>query len=431
MSEQKFEDLFSRESLREYLREKAFVRPTPVQVKLPQSFREKDLCVMAPTGSGKTLSYLLPLFDWLKSIEEVEGPVKDKGRPRAVVLAPTRELTTQITQVAKELGHHLKLRVRQIEGHKATKSARDSYASPFDILITAPGRALKDHKQKRLKLDDVRVVVLDEADQMLDTSFVNDLRPLIETITRESGTSHDVRMHLLTATAGPSFDKLRDDVFARSFESSVVESPHHLSVKLETFNIYLSFKEKEAMLETFLKREAKGPGVIFVNTKKTAQDLEKLLKESSVQVELITLHGEMEPMERREAHRRFNKGGAVLLATDIAARGLDQAELQWVLNFDLPFDPIYYIHRCGRVGRQGRAGLIYNFVTSKDLELIENINIAIERQTALDLRPLKAGPLKRSGPGSKKASGKRGSESKLKNRKVVTKKSTPRYKKKK
>jgi superfamily II DNA/RNA helicase len=439
---QSFVEIFEREAIRSFLREKAFERPTPVQTQVPGPFREVDLCVLAPTGSGKTLSYLLPMMDWVKTLEERDGLSQEKAKPRAIIFAPTRELTTQITQVAKELAHHTKLRVRQVEGHTATKSAREAYVRPIDILITAPGRALKDIRSGKLSLEALEVIVFDEADQMLDTSFMSDLKPLMELVEK---TRPESRVHLFSATMGPSFDKLREQVFSRKFRELRVESAHHLSVKLETFNIYVTAKEKRPMLETFLKREAKGPGVIFVNTKKNVQEIETFLKESSLNLQLVVLHGEMDPKERREAHRSFKEGGSLLLATDIAARGLDQAELQWVLNYDLPFDPVYYVHRCGRVGRQGRTGLVYNFVSVQDLELIEKINEAIERQTALDLRPLKAGPLKRRPASSKKVvpeSTRTSKYSKKKKhgpkvvsspekRKMVKKKGTPRYKKKK
>lgn len=426
-----FEELFDRAPLHDFLQEKGITRPTPVQKAVPPLFRTHNLSVLAPTGSGKTLSYLLPLFDWLKSYEQEGSPRSDKGAPQAVILSPTRELSQQIVDAARELAHHLKLRVRGLASGQETKKDRELFQSAFEILVASPSRLAKAIEQKRVRFGHLKVLIFDEADQLLDPSFAKELKLIMAAIDEQP----EVKVHLFSATLAEGMVKRRDELMERAFKSLVVDQPHHLSVKLETFNIYLSLKEKMPMLETFLKREAKGPGIIFVNNKKVVDQICAHFKEINTATPLVALHGEISQKERREAHRQFKAQKAHLVCTDIAARGIDHPELKWVLNFDLPFDPVYYIHRSGRVGRQDKTGLVYNFVTSADLPLIEKINQAIEKQTALELKPLKSGPLKARRPAAAKktAPAQKGRkavrELATDGRKVVKKKRTPRYKK--
>jgi superfamily II DNA/RNA helicase len=424
-----FDQLFKRQALLDYLQEKGIERATPVQIKVSKVFSLHPLSVLAPTGSGKTLSFLLPLFDQLKLIEEQEGAARDRGAPRALILTPTRELSKQVSDAAKELGHHLKLRVRHLGD--GAKGEGQMFAQPFDVLVAGPGRVTKALKSQKLKLDDVRYVIFDEADQMLDVTFKEDIQLILEKINQERA-----KVHLFSATANPQFNDRRSELFQWDFQELKVDDPHHLSVKVETFNIYVSPKEKMQMLVTFLNREAKGLGVIFVNNKKHVDEICTELSDKKLRLPLVALHGEIDHKTRRQAHKLFKEQSAILVCTDIAARGIDHPDLQWVLNYDLPFDPVYYVHRSGRVGRLGKTGLVYNFVTVDDLPLVAKINEAITAQTAMDLKPLKTGPLK---PRVKSAVSKAPAKAERKSnkfdreppkgRKIVKKKKTPRYKK--
>lgn len=402
MANPKLKDLFLDPTFHAYFTEKKITDATPVQAKVVPVFTEKDLSVVAPTGSGKTLSYALPLMKALKEIEQHKGMNLENAAPRAVILTPTRELSRQVYQVFKELSHHIKTKVRLMVQGEGARKEEVLLEQPMDLLVCNPGRLKMKLDQGLIKLSDIRYVILDEADQMLDMGFEKDLKIIFEGLSKEL----PPRVHLFTATKPVNFEEKRGLLFeGRHFHEMILSGAHQLSAKVETFNIYLSPKEKTRMMESFLLKEAKGKGVIFVNDKNNAQQLHKTLRETCPKIHLILLHGEMTPQERRSSHHLFQKKGGVLIATDIAARGIDLPELLWVVNYDLPFDPVYYIHRSGRVGRLGKVGYVYNFVTSYDVKLIQKINEAIQSQTAIKLGMLKA-PKGQTAAGTKPLSAK-------------------------
>lgn len=395
----KLQDFYNDPAFLQFFTEKKISEATPVQAKVAPLFHEKDLSVVAPTGSGKTLSYALPLMKALKEIEQHKGMTLENAAPRAVILTPTRELSRQVYQVFKELSHHVKAKVRLMVQGEGVRKEEVLLEQPMDLLVCNPGRLKLKLDKGLISLKDIRYVILDEADQMLDMGFEKDLKLIFEQLSTEL----PPRIHLFTATKPLNFEEKRGNLFeGRYFTDLILSGTHQLSAKVETFNIYLSPKEKTRMMESFLTKEAKGKGVIFVNDKKNAETLHKTLRDTCPKIHLILLHGEMTPQERRSAHHMFQKKGGVLIATDIAARGIDLPELLWVVNYDLPFDPIYYIHRSGRVGRLGKIGYVYNFVTSYDVKLIQKINEAIQGQTAIKLGMLKA-PKVNSGGGEKDA----------------------------
>ncbi len=399
MARDQFQTLFTRPAILSYLTEHNLTEPTPVQKQVPAHFAKLDLSVLAPTGSGKTLSYLLPLFDHLKTREESVGPHKEAAAPLAVILSPTRELSKQITDVCKGLAHHVKIRVRQLAFSSQSRQENSTLNGAFEVLVASPSKLNQYLSQGKIQLKHLQYLILDEADQMLDMGFSKDLQKLCSSLDEEN----PPRVHLFSATAPLDFAEKRDLIFQRVFKTIAIERSHHLSAKVETYNIYLSVKEKRAMLETFLQKEAKGAGVIFVNDKAEAESVYLELKDKIKKPELVLLHGQMTAQERKKSHQTFKEKKAVLIATDIVARGIDLPELAWVLNYDLPWDPVYYIHRSGRVGRRGGTGLVYNFVTTGDLAIIEKINKAIQGQTALELKPLKLGALKSAETAKKKA----------------------------
>lgn len=387
MATPKLKDFFQDPSFLAFFAEKKISEATPVQAKVAPVFAEKDLSVVAPTGSGKTYSYALPLMKALKEMEQHKGINLEKAAPRAVILTPTRELSRQVYQVFKELSHHIKAKVRLMVQGEGARKEEVLLEQPMDLLVCNPGRLKLKLDKGLINLNEIRYVILDEADQMLDMGFEKDLKAIFEKLNQEL----PPRIHLFTATKPQNFEEKRTQLFeGRQFSDLILSGAHQLSAKVETFNIYLSPKEKTRMMESFLTKEAKGKGVIFVNDKNNAQQLHQTLRETCPKTHLILLHGEMTPQERRSAHHLFQKKGGVLIATDIAARGIDLPELLWVVNYDLPFDPVYYIHRSGRVGRLGKVGYVYNFVTSYDVKLIQKINEAIQSQTAIKLGMLKA-----------------------------------------
>lgn len=377
-----FQKLFSSTLIHNYLEEVNFTKPTDVQAKIiPDFIGGKSLDIVAPTGSGKTLSYLLPVAEILKDDEEVNSKEIKKGAPRAVILSPTRELSNQIYDVMKGISHHAKLRIRHmvggVEGSKTSVIGRQF----VDVIVSTPGRLSSAIKKKEIDLKNVKYLVIDEADQLLEMGFQKDLENIYKSMDKDL-----VHIALFSATRPEAFTEWRGKIFGEHlFHFVDIKGLNKLHTHIRSFNVYLSEKERPQMLQTFIKDQIKGKGIIFVNQQETVKELHEKLSKAFPQTVFYTLHGEMEPKERRKVFELFTTKKSILIATDIVARGMDVEDLRWVLNYDLPFEAVYYVHRAGRVGRSGKEGEVYNFVTPRDMKIVGRINLAIRNQSALKL----------------------------------------------
>lgn len=379
-----FAKLFERVDLKAFLKENSLKTPTEVQKKtIPLFLQGKDLFVLAPTGTGKTYAFALPLFSLLKD-DEKKGDIRErkKGCPRAVVLAPTRELAQQLFKVFKEISHHAKLRVRLLVGGEAKDKERVLYSSEYEILISAPGKLAQLIREEKISLEDVKHLIMDEADQLLDMGFKKD----IETIYQDCG-QEELQVILFSATLSPKYEEFLSTVFGGvKFTRVELTGSNAVRPTIDTFNVYVTEKDKNEMCCTFLRKKAQGDGLIFVNKKENAEELFKFLKSEFREKTFHLLHGAMEAKDRKENYTELLEKGGILICTDIVARGLDLKGLAWVLNYELPFEAVYYIHRSGRTGRQGKHGIVFNLVTPRDEALIGRINEAIRNQTALKLK---------------------------------------------
>ncbi|MFG1498626.1 DEAD/DEAH box helicase [Halobacteriovorax sp. XZX-3] len=378
-----FVDIVDMDLFAGFLKENKLTKPTEVQAEaIPQFLEGHNLQVQAQTGSGKTLSYLLPLFQKLK---ETEADIKNQkaGSPRAIILLPIKELAMQVSDECKKISHHAKMRVRLALGGEKGKKVSTLKKQTFDILIGGPGRIKSMIEKKEIRLDELEYLIIDEADQLLDMGFMRELKAIRRHLTSS------YQACLVSATMADDFDMLKADFFSgMEFKSVSLVGSHGLSQTIETFNIALDYTEKNAMLDVFVKKEAKGSGIIFVNQKEKAVEVYNYMKQAKLHKNLYVSHGDITAKERSENFKKFKSTGGILITTDMAARGIDIKTLQWVLNYDLPFEAVYYIHRSGRVGRAGRAGSVYNFVTKKDQKLIGQINDAIKNQDTLKIDPI-------------------------------------------
>lgn len=367
---------------KKFLSEKGFEIPTEIQnVAIPEIKKGGSFEIFSPTGSGKTLAYLIPLSEELKNREK-NKEMKKKGQgPSIVILSPTRELAEQIAQDARSLSHHLKMKVRKIDGPKDWSAMSKSGC---DILVGVTGNIVAAIKKGNLSLSNAFALVIDEADQMLEGGFKKDLVEIKKQIKDESA-----QVILISATEGPLFSALRSEIFSNRIFKKIEVEINHLLPQIETFNIFVGAKEKLPMAKEFLKKEAKGQGVIFVNKKEEIEDIYNQLAQTFPNKKIFFIHGGMSPKERDHSYSSFLLEGEILVSSDIMARGIDLKKANWVLNFDLPFESIYYIHRSGRVGRGGKDGQVYNFVTPQDSEIISRINESIKNQTALKLSTIK------------------------------------------
>lgn len=413
-----------------FLKESKLKKPTEVQEKsIPHFLKNENLSVLAQTGTGKTLAYVLPLFQKLKLNDEDIPHDSQIGAPRGIVITPTRELNTQVFKVLKSVAHNCKLRIRDLVGGDKGKRSRRISEEAYDILVTSPGRLSSALERGEVKVDLLETLIFDEADQLLDMGFSKEVKKIVNFINKKlKGDGPQVALY--SATWPAQYQNFLSMTFEGvPFKEVVCQGGVQLKRNIETYNIYLGVNEKKRMLSEFLNLEGKGTGVVFFNRKedvlKQAEDIKKEFPSRKIH----TLHGGLSLNERKQAFKVFREKGGILLASDIAARGLDIEELKWVLNFDLPFEAVYYVHRCGRTGRAGKLGKVYNFVTPSDSKLMVRINEAILSQSSLALKTLE--PVKKKAPAKGRGTAKKAAPSaKKKHKKKVARKRTPRYKKK-
>ena len=279
-----------------------------------------------------------------------------------------------------------------------------------------------------IKLEQLQFLIADEADQLIAPSFLREFEKIGKILEK-----HQAKIALYSATEPTVLDELIAKVFPnRQFESVIVGGANMLQKGIDTFNIYVGTRQKVDVTELFIKKEASGSGIIFLNRKEDAVTLMDKLKEIFPAKKFTLLHGDMTQGERKKNFEKYRTTGGILIATDIAARGIDLQQLDWVLNYDLPFEAVYYVHRCGRVGRMGKDGRIYNLVSGKDGLIINRINKAIGEQTALKIKALEVPEIKAQQKAhiAKKKSKASAIPEKKKTRPQVKQKRTPRYKRK-
>ena len=349
---------------------------------IPEILDRKSVIVLSETGSGKTLSYALPIVSKIKQKEDKGVKNTMKGAPYALIVAPTRELASQIHGVIKSISHHLKIRVRDLTGGDTHAKMKSVAASSYEVLIATPSRVKSALQKGELNLNQLQFVVFDEADQLFDMGFKKDLDFMIEYFDMNIA-----QFAFITATLPVEVENYIMEKFPEvKFTRVATEVSHAPQARIETYNVKVTPAEKDMVVRMFLEKQAQGRGIIFTNQKNQAEDLFKYLSEKMPKLKLKLLHGDLEKKERESAIRSFvEKKAQILVATDVAARGIDIQDLVWVLNYGLPKTGIYYLHRCGRVARGGRKGIVYNLVASHDSKMIAQINEAIMNQKHLNL----------------------------------------------
>ena len=367
-----------------FFKEHGLKTATAIQKKvIPEILDRKSIIVLSETGSGKTLSYALPICSKLKTKEDEGTKNNMKGAPYALIVAPTRELATQIYGVFKSISHHTKLRVRDITGGDTHSKMKSTANSTYEILIATPARIKSALRHKELNLNQLQYVIFDEADQLFDMGFKKDLDTIIEYFDMNM-----TQFGFITATLPTEVEQFIIERFPEiKFQKISGNSDSHApQARVETYNVSVTPAEKNMVVKMFMEKQAQGRGIIFTNQKNQAEELFKYLSEKMPKLKMKLLHGDLEIKERESAIRQFVEGKAqVLVATDIAARGIDIKDLVWVVNYGLPKTAIYYLHRCGRIARGGRKGIIYNLVAAHDSKMIGQINEAIANQKHLNL----------------------------------------------
>ena len=365
-----FNDLGLAEPILRAISDAGYTTPTPIQTQaIPQVLTGGDLLAGAQTGTGKTAGFTLPILHILS-----QKPVADlgKGRPRCLMLTPTRELAAQIEESVKTYGKYLSLTSTVIFGGVNINTQMSRLRKPLDILVATPGRLLDLANQKAVDLSGVEILVLDEADRMLDMGFIRDIKKILAILPK-------ARQNLLfSATFSDEIKALADgllnnpgfvEVARRNTASELVEQTVHM--------ISQSFKRE--LVSHLVKHNDWQQVLVFTRTKHGANRLaEKLVKDG---IEAAAIHGNKSQGARTKALAQFKDGTVrVLVATDIAARGLDIDQLPQVINFELPNVPEDYVHRIGRTGRAGSSGAAVSLVDREELKLLKDIEKLIKRE---------------------------------------------------
>jgi ATP-dependent RNA helicase RhlE len=342
-----FDSLGLAESLRFALKAENYLTPTPIQVQaIPILIKGRDLLGVAETGTGKTAAFALPLLHrLLLNKSEPRTP----GAPRALILAPTRELAGQIGERVNAYGRHLALRAAVIFGGVSQGQQVKTLRAGVDVLIATPGRLLDLCAQRHVRLDKVSILVLDEADRMLDMGFIHDVRKIVGFCRKERQTL------LFSATMPPSIAKLAHDILRSPIRVDV--SPVKVTVeRIEQRVYFVGAKDKRAVLTDLLKGPTMGQAIVFTRTKRGADRVCRHLAQAGLAA--VALHGNKAQNARVRALDGFRSGKVrILVATDIAARGIDVPGISHVINFELPNEPESYVHRIGRTARAGAQGI--------------------------------------------------------------------------
>ena len=365
-----FNDLGLAEPILRAINDAGYTTPTPIQAQaIPQVLTGGDLLAGAQTGTGKTAGFTLPILHILS-----QKPVENlgKGRPRCLMLTPTRELAAQIEESVKTYGKYLSLTSTVIFGGVNINPQISRLRKPLDVLVATPGRLLDLANQKAVDLSGVEILVLDEADRMLDMGFIRDIKKILAMLPK-------ARQNLLfSATFSDEIKALADgllnnpgfvEVARRNTASELVEQSVHM--------ISQSFKRE--LVSHLVTHNNWQQVLVFTRTKHGANRLaEKLVKDG---IEAAAIHGNKSQGARTKALAQFKDGTVrVLVATDIAARGLDIDQLPQVINFELPNVPEDYVHRIGRTGRAGSSGAAVSLVDREELSLLKDIEKLIKRE---------------------------------------------------
>ena len=373
-----FEKLNVIQPIQRALKTEGYAKATPIQAKaIPPILKGLDLLGCAQTGTGKTAAFAIPLLQGLS----VEGkPLAGRRQIKALVLAPTRELAIQITDSFKAYGRNLELRTLSIYGGVSQGPQEKDLARGIDILVATPGRLLDLINQRLISLKNIKYFVLDEADMMLDMGMLQDVKKIITHIPK-------VRQTLFfSATMPTEIEKLANSILKDPVKVAVTPVSSTVDIiKQEVY--YVDKGNKTNLLIHLLKNKAIVSALVFSRTKHGANKIVKSLEKEGFKAEAI--HGNKSQNARQLALNNFKERRTrILVATDIAARGIDIEELSHVINFDLPEVPETYVHRIGRTGRASHAGIAISFCSYEEKPLLN----AIQKLTSKQIPEVKDHP---------------------------------------
>ena len=355
-----FADLGLSDELLEAVSEAGYTEPTPIQAQaIPAVLMMKDLIGIAQTGTGKTASFVLPMID-----------VMAAGRrralmPRSLILEPTRELAAQVAENFEKYGKNHDLKMALLIGGVQMGDQLKALNEGVDVLIATPGRLMDLFERGKIMLNGCELLVIDEADRMLDMGFIPDIEFICDKLPTTRQTM------LFSATMPPVIKKLADK-FLDNPKQIEVSRAGNTNKDITAFKVLVKPRQKRETLEWMLRNDHVETAIVFSNKKTTVRELNKTLQRNGFKSGEI--HGDIDQSTRQQELERFKSGDInILVASDVAARGLDIKGVSHVFNYDTPWHPDDYVHRIGRTGRAGAKGRAFTFVTDADAEAIGNI----------------------------------------------------------
>ena len=371
-----FADLHLSDELLRAINESGYTEPTPIQQQaIPNVLMMRDLIGIAQTGTGKTAAFVLPMIDIL-------GSGRARARmPRSLILEPTRELAAQVAENFEKYGKYHKLSMALLIGGVQMGDQVKALEKGVDVLIATPGRLMDLFSRGKIMLNDCKLLVIDEADRMLDMGFIPDIEDICTKLPKD-------RQTLLFSATMPTAIKKLADKFLSNPKQVEVARPASANLNIEQRLVEVSSRGKKDALIDILRAEGASSVIVFSNRKTTVRDLAQSLSRAGFKAGQI--QGDMAQAERIRELDRFKTGDiTVLVASDVAARGLDVKGVSHVVNYDVPWHPDDYVHRIGRTGRAGATGKAFTLVTPEDAEAIANI----EKLTATKIERIgKASP---------------------------------------
>ena len=405
----KFNDLNLSDPILRSLKDQNYKKPTPIQAEvIPAVLNNSDIMAAAQTGTGKTAAFVLPILSKLSNPK-----YKYKGHQlRALIVTPTRELAAQVRESVNTYSKYLSIRSTAVYGGARIHNQRLKLRKGIDVLVATPGRLLDLHNQKSVNLKNIEILVLDEADQMLDMGFIHDIKKIANLLP-------DRRQNLMfTATFSDSFRSLATNMAENAIEISVAND-NETGENINHFIHPVDKSRKAELLIELIKTKKWDQALVFTRTKHGADRLQKQL--DKVNINSKAIHGNKTQNNRMKALEAFkNNKIQILVATDVAARGIDIKRMSQVINFDVPTVAKDYVHRIGRTGRGGDMGEAITLVSADEFRLLRDIekliNKKLERVEIEGFEPEQVVPIKDK-PNKKRFHNKKGFKKRKKSRK--------------
>ena len=405
----KFNDLNLSDPILRSLKDQNYKKPTPIQAEvIPAVLNNSDIMAAAQTGTGKTAAFVLPILSKLSNPK-----YKYKGHQlRALIVTPTRELAAQVRESVNTYSKYLSIRSTAVYGGARIHNQRLKLRKGIDVLVATPGRLLDLHNQKSVNLSNIEILVLDEADQMLDMGFIHDIKKIVNLLP-------DRRQNLMfTATFSDSFRSLATNMADKAIEISVTND-NETGKNINHYIHPVDKSRKAELLIELIKSKKWDQALVFTRTKHGADRLQKQL--DKVNINSKAIHGNKTQNNRMKALEAFkNNKIQILVATDVAARGIDIKKMSQVINFDVPTVAKDYVHRIGRTGRGGDMGEAITLVSADEFRLLRDIekliNKKLERVEIEGFEPEHVVPIKDK-PNKKRFHNKKGFKKRNKSRK--------------